>query len=258
MPGFLLHLGATVMCAHGGQAQPTAVQPRVLVSGQPVVTLAAPYVVAGCALPPPPAANGPCVTAQFIDGRDPGLRRGIAGTADGQPGDLRAHRHAVDRRRDAAPGDGNVRALMNIDFPFQIDGRGRTAAATDDDHIRDMIEQLLFTNPGERVNRPGFGSGLLQMVFQPNSTELAAALQFTLQGSLQQWLGDLIQLQAVQVDQSGQHAAGDWCNMSCAASSRASCAVLAGDLRWRRNTSARSEQRRAQVWRLSMPTAIHS
>ena len=79
---------------------------------------------------------------------------------------------------------------MNIDFPFQVDGRGRTAATDDQDHIRDMIEQLLFTNPGERVNRPDFGSGLLQMVFQPNSTELAAALQFTLQASLQQVLGN--------------------------------------------------------------------
>jgi hypothetical protein len=66
MPGFLLHFGATVLCAHAGQAQPTTVNPRVLVSGQPVVTVAAPYVVAGCALPPPPAANGPCVTAQFV------------------------------------------------------------------------------------------------------------------------------------------------------------------------------------------------
>jgi hypothetical protein len=68
MPGFLLHLGATVLCAHGGQAQPTVVQPRVLVGGQPIVTLGGPYVVAGCALPPPPGANGPCVTAQFIVG----------------------------------------------------------------------------------------------------------------------------------------------------------------------------------------------
>ncbi len=89
---------------------------------------------------------------------------------------------------------------MNIAFPFQIDGHGRTAATTDDQHIHDMIEQLLFTNPGERVNRPDFGSGLLQTVFQPNSTALAAALQFTLQGALQQALGDLIQLQAVQVN----------------------------------------------------------
>ena len=66
MPGTLLHLGATVMCAHGGQAQPTAPNPRVTVSGQPIVTMPAPYVVAGCALPPPPAANGPCVTAQWV------------------------------------------------------------------------------------------------------------------------------------------------------------------------------------------------
>jgi len=91
---------------------------------------------------------------------------------------------------------------MNIGFPFQIDGQGRTASVSDEQHIVDMIEQLLFTNPGERVNRPDFGSGLLQTVFQPNSTALTAALQFTLQGALQQVLGDLIQLQAVQVDSS--------------------------------------------------------
>jgi len=68
MPGFLLHVGAQVLCAHAGQAQPTVPNPRVLVMGQPTVTLAAPYVVAGCALPPPPAANGPCVTAQWLMG----------------------------------------------------------------------------------------------------------------------------------------------------------------------------------------------
>lgn len=88
---------------------------------------------------------------------------------------------------------------MNIDFPFHFDARGRTASAGDDDHIRDMIEQLLFTNPGERVNRPDFGSGLLQMVFAPNSPEIAAALQFTVQASLQQWLGDVIQVQSLEV-----------------------------------------------------------
>ena len=66
MPGFLLHLGATVRCSHAGQAQPTAVNPRVLVSGQPTVTIASPYVVAGCAMPSPSAGNGPCVTAQFV------------------------------------------------------------------------------------------------------------------------------------------------------------------------------------------------
>jgi hypothetical protein len=66
MPGFLLHVGATVLCAHGGQAQPTVPNPRVTVSGLPIVQLTMPYVVAGCALPPPPAANGPCVTAQWV------------------------------------------------------------------------------------------------------------------------------------------------------------------------------------------------
>jgi uncharacterized protein len=88
---------------------------------------------------------------------------------------------------------------MNIDFPFHFDARGHTAATDDDDHIRDMIEQLLFTNPGERVNRPDFGSGLLQMVFAPNSPELAAALQFTTQAALQRYLGDVIDLQTLEV-----------------------------------------------------------
>ncbi|KJZ39878.1 DUF4280 domain-containing protein [Pseudomonas sp. B21-040] len=68
MPGFLLHLGATVMCSHGGQATPTAPFPRVTLSGQPVTTLAAPYVIAGCAMPPPPSGNGPCVTGQWLVG----------------------------------------------------------------------------------------------------------------------------------------------------------------------------------------------
>ena len=88
---------------------------------------------------------------------------------------------------------------MNIAYPFHFDRTGRTAANGDAAHIRDMIEQLLFTNPGERVNRPDFGSGLLQMVFAPNSPELAAALQFTLQAALQRYLGDLIDLQTVDV-----------------------------------------------------------
>src|SRR5574340_1228367 len=88
---------------------------------------------------------------------------------------------------------------MNIDFPFRFDSRGRSASTNDDDHIRDMIEQLLFTNPGGRVNRPDFGSGLQQLVFAPNSPELAAAVKFTLQAALQRWLGDLIELQSLDV-----------------------------------------------------------
>ena len=66
MPGPIVHLGATVICSHGGQAMPTAPFPRVLVSGQPIATIASPYVVAGC--PFPPVSGGPCVTAQWVVG----------------------------------------------------------------------------------------------------------------------------------------------------------------------------------------------
>ncbi len=88
---------------------------------------------------------------------------------------------------------------MNVDFPFHFDNRGRTAETDDDDHIRDMIEQFLFTHAGERVNRPDFGSGLLQLVFAPNSPELAATVQLTIQAGLQRWLGDVILVQKVEV-----------------------------------------------------------
>ena len=88
---------------------------------------------------------------------------------------------------------------MNIDFPLHFDSQNHTATAADPDHIREMVEQLLFTAPGERVNRPDFGSGLLQMVFAPNSTELAAALQFTTKAAVQRYLGDLIDLQELEV-----------------------------------------------------------
>ena len=88
---------------------------------------------------------------------------------------------------------------MNLDFPFHCDPRGRSAAAEDDKHIRDLIEQVLFTAPGERVNRPSFGSGLMQLLFAPNSDALAAATQVTVQGALQQWLGDLVQIETVDV-----------------------------------------------------------
>jgi phage baseplate assembly protein W len=88
---------------------------------------------------------------------------------------------------------------INIDFPFSFDQHGRTATTDDDDHVRDMIEQLLFTSPGERVNRPDFGSGLLQMVFAANSPELAAALQFTMQASLQRYLADVISIGTLEV-----------------------------------------------------------
>ena len=84
---------------------------------------------------------------------------------------------------------------MEIDYPFNFNSHGRTASTSDNDHIRDMIEQFLFTNAGERVNRPDFGSGLLQLIFEPNSPELAATLQFTVQAGLQRWLGDIVEIQ---------------------------------------------------------------
>lgn len=88
----------------------------------------------------------------------------------------------------------------NVAFPYDIDARARTAESEEDTHIRDLVEQVLFTAPGERVNRPDFGCGLLRLVFEPNSDALVATLQFTLQGALQQWLGDRIEIETVQVE----------------------------------------------------------
>jgi len=89
---------------------------------------------------------------------------------------------------------------MYIDFPLHFDSRGRSAATDEHDHIRDLLEQLIFTSPGERVNRPDFGSGLLQLIFAPNSPELAATVQFTLRAAVQHWLGDLIDVQELEVE----------------------------------------------------------
>jgi phage baseplate assembly protein W len=88
---------------------------------------------------------------------------------------------------------------MDINFPFKFDGRGKTASANESQHIRQMIEQLIFTNPGERVNRPTFGSGVLQLIFAPNSPELAATVQFTMEAAVQQWLADVIELENLEV-----------------------------------------------------------
>lgn len=88
---------------------------------------------------------------------------------------------------------------MNIDYPWHFDDRGRTATTGDDAHIRDMLEQLIFTSPGERVNRPEFGSGIMQLVFAPNSPEVATGLQFSVQAAIQRWMSDLIELQHLSV-----------------------------------------------------------
>jgi hypothetical protein len=85
---------------------------------------------------------------------------------------------------------------MNINFPYQFDGCGRTLDPLAD-YLRQLVEQVLFTSPGERVNLPDFGSGLLQLPFAPNSPEMAAATQFSVQGALQKWLGGYIKVQSV-------------------------------------------------------------
>ena len=83
---------------------------------------------------------------------------------------------------------------MTLDYPYQFDRSGWTATTDDEDHIRDLIEQVLFTAPGERVNRPTSAAACCSLVFAPNSDTLASATQFLVQGALQQWLGDLIQV----------------------------------------------------------------
>jgi uncharacterized protein len=91
-------------------------------------------------------------------------------------------------------------ALNHVAFPYDIDGRGRTGETLENAHVRDLVQQVLFTAPGERVNRPDFGCGLLRLTFEPNSDALAATLQLTVQGALQQWLGDRIEIESVQIE----------------------------------------------------------
>jgi phage baseplate assembly protein W len=90
--------------------------------------------------------------------------------------------------------------VSDLDFPYHIGARGRTATTSASDHVRDLIEQVLFTSPGERVMRPDFGAGLLALVFEPNSTALAATAQMLIQGALQHHLGHLIAVQSVAVE----------------------------------------------------------
>ncbi|MEU9785087.1 GPW/gp25 family protein [Streptomyces phaeochromogenes] len=92
-----------------------------------------------------------------------------------------------------------TRPRSDIAFPFRADRRGRTAHARHDEHVRDLIEQVLFTSPGERVMRPDFGCGLLDLVFAPSSPELTSTLELTVQASLQRWLGDLIDVEDLDV-----------------------------------------------------------
>ena len=86
-----------------------------------------------------------------------------------------------------------------LDFPLAVDGGGRLATTETDDHVRDLLEQVLFTSPGERVNRPDFGCGLRELVFEPNSELLAAATELRVRASLQRWLSDVVDVADVRV-----------------------------------------------------------
>lgn len=88
---------------------------------------------------------------------------------------------------------------MNVQYPYGFDPSGNTATCSGNDHIEQMLAELLFTNPGERVMQPFFGSGVMQLVFAPNSLELAATIEYTMQGAIQQYLGDIIALQQLTV-----------------------------------------------------------
>lgn len=99
-----------------------------------------------------------------------------------------------------APGDGVAGPVVDVDLPLHFDDRGRTAQPPDlAAHVRDMIEMVLFTTPGERVNRPDFGSGLLQAVFGPASAELAATIEYTTHAALQRWLSDVLEVHELRV-----------------------------------------------------------
>jgi uncharacterized protein len=87
----------------------------------------------------------------------------------------------------------------NADYPLMIDGAGRVALTGPDDHVRDMIEQVLFTRPGERAMRPDFGCGLAELVFEPNDTVLAAATELRVRSALQRWLSDVADVDDVRV-----------------------------------------------------------
>lgn len=91
-----------------------------------------------------------------------------------------------------------------LDFPFAVDATGRTAKTGPDDHVRDLIWQVLFTAPGERVNRPDFGCGLKQLLFLPNSDALASATQFLVRGALERWVGDVVRIEHLAIVNRGE------------------------------------------------------
>ncbi|MFF5471175.1 GPW/gp25 family protein [Streptomyces achromogenes] len=101
------------------------------------------------------------------------------------------------------PPSQHTRPRSDIAFPFHADRRGRTAHARPAEHVHDLVEQLLFTSPGERVMRPDFGCGLLDLVFAPAGPELVSTLELSVQAALQRWLGDLIEVVSLDIAADG-------------------------------------------------------
>ena len=172
MPGPILHMGAVVTCAHGGQAVPTVPSTAVFVSGMPIATIAAPYAIAGCPFVPP-ARQRPVRDRAVARRRHPGLLARAASRDHERRLDLHADRNAAAPGLGPDAGDRDMSAgdvPVNVNFPFEFDGRGRTRDPQNA-YVRQLIEQVLFTSPGERLNMPDFGSGLLQLPFAPDSAE---------------------------------------------------------------------------------------
>jgi hypothetical protein len=135
---------------------------------------------------------------------DAGNVRGPTGRHPDRNGNLLSNRRAAVAARRSDASRRNLKGLlplqglerMNLNFPYRFDGRGRTLDPSEK-YVAQLIEQVLFTTPGERVNMPDFGSGLLQLAFAPTSIEMAAATQFAVQGALQKWLGNAVKIQSV-------------------------------------------------------------
>jgi phage baseplate assembly protein W len=161
---------------HGGQGQCTTVSPKVMVGNQPVVTIPASYMIAGCAFPPPPAANGPCVSAAC----------GAAGQRH-----LRSNRHAVD---DCVCRTGQGDGAMSEEFigsgwafPLRTDATGRIALVSREQEIEESIRLILGTATGERPMRPEFGCAIHDYVFDSADSETAARVAAAVRASLRRW-----------------------------------------------------------------------
>ncbi len=203
MPGPVVTAASVAMCPHGGPVSIVSSDARVLASGAPVATIADQFMVAGCAFTIPPPL--PCLMIQWLMGATRVLINGIPPVLADEHRPVHLGRRLAEwttgRHDHAAPSGRHVMS-SSIEYPFQFDGRGRTALAGDTDHIEQMIEQVLFTSPGERVNRPTFGCGLLQMPFEPNDDRLQQTMEFLIRGSLSQWLGTLIDTQSINVSRN--------------------------------------------------------